>query len=156
MGLKENLHEETVSRLPIRDAIAVAPDATAREAVTKMRDKQLGCAVIVDDHRTVVGIFTERGVIDALIDGRKLDDVQVGQSKDPEFMTVKETEPISKVWDAVVDRGQRFVCVTSESGKLLGLTGQRGLSEYVSEYYPQQVMVQRLGGKPWMKHREGA
>jgi hypothetical protein len=50
----------------------------------------------------------------------------------------------------------RFVVVTDEDGKAIALTGQKGLMEYVAEHFPQQVMVQRVGVKPYSSQREGA
>ena len=37
----------------------IAPDATVLEAITLMADKGIG-ALVVTDHNTVVGIFSER------------------------------------------------------------------------------------------------
>ncbi len=156
MGLKEDLQHETVSRLPIREAIAVPPATTIREAVEKMRAQGLGCAVIVDAEGKPEGIFTERALLGVLLEGVSLDDTSVGQHIYANYSHVKSSEPISRVWDEILHGGYRFVCVTDDDGKLVGLTGQRGLSEYISEYFPQQVMVQRLGGKPWIQDREGA
>ena len=56
-------------------------------------------------------------------------------------------------WEA---RGARFVCELDEQGKVKGLTGQKGLSEYIADHFPEQVMVQRVGGQPGMGTREGA
>ena len=156
MGLEENLAKEQVDHLPTREAIMLEPDTMLSTAVEKMREKHIGCAVIVDQEKKPVGIFTERSLIDALVKDKSLSETTVGDFRDPEWMKVKTTDPISVVLDAVQRDELRFVCVTDESGKLTGITGQRGLSEYVSEYFPQQVMVQRLGGKPSMQTREGA
>ena len=48
---------------------------------------------------------------------------------------------------------QSFV---DDQGKLVGLTGQKGLMEYVAEHFPGEVMVQRVGEKPYTQSREGA
>ncbi len=75
---------------------------------------------------------------------------------DSKYLVVKTSDSIGRVWDAIVRDAYRFICVVDDEGKLVGLTGQRGLAEYVSECFPQQVMAQRLGGKPWLDQREGA
>jgi hypothetical protein len=85
-----------------------------------------------------------------------LGDVTVSEFAEQGFPRVCEDDPIVNVWEAVVTGEKRFVLVTDDQGQILGLTGQRGLAEYVSEYYPQQIMVQRLGAKPVMQQREGA
>ncbi len=156
MGLKEDLHLETVSALTMREMIAVQSATIVRAAVARMRAKSLGCAVIVDFRGTPIGIFTERSLLDVLVQGVCLDSCSVGDFADPDFLVVNRSDPIWRVWHAVQHDGVRFVCVTDESGKPIGVTGQRGLSEYLSEYFPRQVMVHRIGGNPWMQQREGA
>ncbi len=101
-------------------------------------------------------MFTERSLLDVLLSGTSLDTTAVGEFADPDFTTIAIREPISRVWDRIVDEGTRFQCVVSDRGTLIGLTGQRGLAEYVSEHYPRQIMVHRLGHKPWTITREGA
>lgn len=156
MNLKEALNEETVGRLPLRKAIAIKPETLIRDAVSEMRTNELGCAVIVDANNHPVGLFTERGVIGALVKGAPLDSTQAQEFAEPSFVNVKTSDTIANVWFAILRDSCRFVSVTDDDGRLVGLTGQRGLAEYVSEYYPRQVMVQRLGEKPWMQQREGA
>ena len=156
MGLKENLQSETVSSLPLREAIAVESATLLRAAIASMRAKQLGCAVIVAQGGRPVGIFTERSVLDVIVQGTSLDDHVVGDYADPLFRLGSHREPIANVWEAILREGYRFICVTDAAGQLIGLTGQRGLAEYVAEHFPQQIMVQRLGGKPWIHQREGA
>ena len=103
--------------------------------------------------------FDERilqSVIRMLVDGASLDCTPVSKFADPNYMVAKRSDPISGVWDAVIHDGIRFVCVTDEEGQLVGLTGQRGLSEYVCDCFANQITVQRLGSAPWMLQREGA
>lgn len=156
MGFRQDLEEEPVSSLPLRNAIMVHRFTLVRAAVAVMRNQTLGCAVIVDNTRAPEGIFTERSVIDVLVKGDSLDDSPVGDYLDPQFVCVNLNEPIMRVWEAVHQGAARFVCVTDDEGRLIGLTGQRGIAEYVADYFAQQVTVQRLGAKPWIHQREGA
>ncbi len=156
MGFQKDLQIETVANLPLRPAIPVEAGTIVRAAVARMRAEELGCVVIVDFSGKPIGIFTERSLLDVLMHDASLDRVTVGEFADSDFLLVKKSEPISRVWDAILKDGLRFICVTDDDGNLVGLTGQRGMSEYVSESFPQEVMVQRIGGTPWMQQREGA
>lgn len=156
MGFREDLEQDQVSSLPLRDAIAVRAETSISEAVGLMREKSLGCAVIVDESGAVSGIFTEQSLLAALTGHKDLDDHTVGEFPDPGFLALSSNAPVSRVWDAIEQDGLRFICVTDEGGQLIGLTGQRGIFEYLAESFPQQVLVQRLGSTPWMEQREGA
>ena len=85
-----------------------------------------------------------------------LNRVTVGECLDKLWFTAQRTTPIRYVMDLVHDHGARFVCVTDAEGRAVALTGQKGLSEYIADHFPRQVMVQRLGGKPGLAAREGA
>ncbi len=156
MGFREDLEQETVKDLPIRKAVVVRAEMSVRETVQEMRAGSLGCAVVVDGQGRPQSIFTEQALLDLLNKQGSIDGHQVAELAETQFLCVQRSEPIRTVWNAVSKDGARFICVVDDEGKLVGLTGQRGLAEYISEYFPEQVMVQRLGSKPWMQQREGA
>ncbi len=68
---------------------------------------------------------------------------------------VRDSDPIADVLEAMQAKNVRFICVVDDQGRVAGLTGQKGLMEYVADHYPGQVMVQRVGATPYSK-REGA
>jgi CBS domain-containing protein len=156
MKLQEILDSETVASLPIREAIAVESGTIARAAVAQMRTRDLGCAVVVDSGGSPIGLFTERCLMKMLTEGRSLDSSPVSDCSDRQCPVVKRDDPIGLVWRLIVQQGARFVCVTDDEGRLVGLTGQRGLSEFLCECFAGEVAVQRIGGTPWMQEREGA
>ena len=157
MGLRENLQNEPVSSLPLREAVIVYPSTTVRAAIGQMRENRLGCAIVVNDEGKPIGTFSEARLVDLLLaNPSALDEDCVERHLDKDWAAVKLADPISSVLLAMQSKDLRFVCVTDETGKAKALTGQKGLIEYVAEHFPQQVMVQRLGGKPTIEKREGA
>jgi CBS domain-containing protein len=157
MRLEENVRRECVSDLPLREAIIIRPDTPVTAAIELMREKQLGCAIVVDSEEKALGTFTERTVIDLLLQQpSSLNELVVGDHLDAEWFAVKQSDPISTVLEMIQERSVRFVCVFDDDGKPVALTGQKGLSEYVAEHFPRQVMAQRVGGRPGMETREGA
>ena len=156
MSLRELLDGETVAALPIRSAITSESGTVVRAAVARMRDKRIGCAVVVGPRQKPIGIFTERSLLRVLVQGASLDERPVGDFADFRCAVVAQSDSIAMVWSAIQDDGARFVCVVDGNGRVVGLTGQRGMSEFLSECFPQQVAVQRIGGTPWFQQREGA
>lgn len=133
MGWRESLSDEYVETLALRAAITVSSETIVRGAVAQMRFNELGCAVVVDSRQRPMGIFTERSVIDVLVEDVSLDDQLVGRFLDSKGLQVRRSDPMLAVWDTIQQRGFRFVCVTDDEGRLVGVTGQRGLAEYVAE-----------------------
>jgi len=157
MGLKENLQNESVSTQPCREANLNHPETSVRQAAQILQSKKLGCAVVVDAEGKPMGIFTERTLIKLLLQQpHDLDKIPVREHLETEWFCVRNSDSISAVLDLVQKRDARFVCELDEHGKVIGLTGQKGLSEYIADHFPEQVMVQRIGGQPGMENREGA
>lgn len=156
MGLIENIRAEPASRLAMREPVTATPETTIREAVQLMREKKLGCVILVDEERHPQGMFTESMLTQLLV--RKpaaLDDL-VRDHASQQWPWVKLTDKVTDVLDALETKNVRFLAVLDDSGRLAGLTGQKGLMEYVAEHFPGEVMVQRIGSKPYTESREGA
>lgn len=156
MGLYENMRSEPVSRLALRDAVVVQENGTIRDAVAAMRQNKLGCAIVVDGNRVPQGLFPESELTRLLCKNPAVIDEPIAKYVKQDWPTVKITDPIARVLDALESHNVRFLIVIDEQGKLVGMTGQKGLMEYVAEHFPGQVIVQRIGGNPYPVEREGA
>lgn len=157
MGLIENIQDERVRDLSLREAIKITADLPVSVAVERMRAKELGCAIVVDDQDRPLGVFTERSVIDLMLQPPvDWDSLPVGQHLEADWFCVSQDDPLSELVHAICERRARFFCVTDAAGHVVGLTGQKALSEYIAEHFPQLVMAQPVGSKPGTETREGA
>jgi CBS domain-containing protein len=156
MGLRENILQEPVSRLPIREAVLVKATAAVREAAAKMRAAHLGCAIVVDGRGKPVGKFTERKLMKVMLQDPGGLDKPVSQFMYPTADPVPADAPIAAMVRIMQTKQLRFLTVVDQKGKAVGLTGQKGLMEYIAEHFPRQVKVQRTDDKLYMDEREGA
>ncbi len=46
-----------------RDPVTLPPDATVQDACTRMRDRRVGCVLVVDGDGRLLGIFTGRDAV---------------------------------------------------------------------------------------------
>jgi CBS domain-containing protein len=156
MGLQGNLRSEPVSRLNLRKPVLAGPDESVREAVQRMRERQLGCVYVVDDEEKPIGMFTESLLNRLLVTNPDALDDPLRRHMADYWCCVRDTDPIVNVVTAMQAQNIRFVCVLDEAGRVTALTGQKGIMEYVADHFPGQVMVQRIGCAPFTQHREGA
>jgi CBS domain-containing protein len=156
MGLQENMQKETVSRLALRAPVTADRDTTVRQAVTLMRERKLGCTIVIDQDGKPIGMFTESMLTQLLAENAAGIDEPLEKHMTEQLPWVRSTDPIVNVLEAMELKNTRFLCVVDDEDRLAGLTGQKGLMEYVAEHFPSQVMVQRIGGKPYTQDREGA
>ncbi len=156
MSLYESMQHDPVSDLPMRSAVCCQPGESVRDAIGKMREGELGCVVVIDDANKPTGVFTEAMLRQSLAKGELGLDEPVSAQMATTFAWVAKSDPVEIVLDAMEMKNVRFVVVLDEDGTVAGLTGQKGLMEYVAEYFPGEVMVQRVGTKPFPDTREGA
>ncbi len=157
MGLIENIRSDRVRNLPLREAIRITADLPVSVAVQRMQSQELGCAICVDDQDRPLGVFTERSVIDLMLQPPvDWDTVPVGEHLESDWFRVCLDDPLSELIHAICERRARFLCVTDAAGHVVGLTGQKALSEYIADHFPQLVMAQSVGSKPGTETREGA
>lgn len=155
MGLQENIRTEPVEGLNIREAITVGSTAVVLDAVKLMRSKNLGCVIVIDDDRKPIGMFTESILTEMLAHHASTleEPIKNHMARCP---WVRSTDPIADVLDAMQLKNVRMMCVVDKQDRVVGLTGQRGLMEYVADHFPGQVMVQRIGQPSYLSDREGA
>ncbi len=155
MGLHQNMLNEPVSRLALREPVLCKPEDTLREAIKQMQQAKLGCVIVVDEQSKPVGMFTENRLTQLLTKGPAPLDDAISTQLDENWPCVQTTDPVVDVLNAMQSANVRFICVCDEQGRVTGLTGQKGLMEFVADHFPGQVMVQRVGCAPYLD-REGA
>lgn len=156
MGLFENVKNETVNRLAMRPVVTIKPGATVRDVVQQLRAAQLGCAIAVDTTGKPQGMFTEAMLRGLLVRDPATINDPIESHLAKTFPWVKTSDPIETVLAAMETKNIRFVVVVDEEGTVVGITGQKGLMEYVAEHFPGEVLVQRVGSKGYPEQREGA
>lgn len=150
------MRTEPLSKLNLREAILARPDETVRDAICRMRTKQLGCVFVVDAERKPLGAFTETILNRLLVSCPEALDDPLWRHMDRQLFCLRLTDPIHCLCEMLHSQGLRFVCLLDDEGRACGLTGQRGLVEYMAEHFPRHVMVQRIGCAPHIQEREGA
>lgn len=156
MGLRQDIILQPISELSIREAITLGPEATVRECADQMRRHKLGCVVVVDSEGKPVGKFTERLLMKFLVDHSHSLDEPVKGFMYQESNSMKESDTIARLLARMRTKMLRFVPVVDDAGKVIGLTGQKGLIEYIAEHFPRQVKTRELKSKLFMDQREGA
>ena len=156
MGLQSEILSQPVSELDLRQVLLVRPESPVREAVGLMQEAKLGWVVVVDDDDRLLGKFTERLLIRLLLQNAAGLDEPVRNHMASAWGWVQQTDPIAKVIECMERRKLRFVIVLDGDGRPVGLTGQKGVMEYIADYFPRQVKVQETESTLGMQHREGA
>ncbi len=154
MDLAKNLKIESVDRLTPSKPVVLKPQDTVADAVRQMQERRIGCVVICLD-RPVLGIFTERDLINrVLTPGRSLD-LPLSSVMTPEPMTVQRKEPIAQAMKRMQKGGYRHLPVVDENGRPVGMLSIKRIVHYIVEHYPFVANVPPTPD-PFFQVREGA
>lgn len=155
MGLQESLANDTVSDFRIRQPVLCKADEGLRQVIERMRGRSLGCAIVVDGDNKPVGMLTESMLTQLVADDPTAVEAPIRDHMAETWPWVLLSDPAPTVMEAMLAKNTRFLCVLDDDGRIVGLTGQKGLMEYIADHFPKHVMVQRVGSRP-PAHREGA
>jgi CBS domain-containing protein len=103
--------------------ITVSPRETARVAILRMLEENVGAVAVCDGPR-LVGIFTERDVLRLAGDGADLDSVMVEDVMTRSVVSISPDDGIIAAAELMGERKIRHVPVVQD-GNLLGMIGIR-------------------------------
>jgi CBS domain-containing protein len=147
-----------IADLPgLREPIAVGAEATLRHAIETMNREHVGCVLVEADAR-LIGIFTERDVLQQIASSRVDIDsatVQSVMTRDPETLTREDA--ISYALNRMTIGGFRHVPLVDEGGRAVGIVAMRSICEYLVDLFPREIL--NLPPRPGLsisRTREGA
>ena len=101
---------------------AIAPGATALQAINKMNEHGIGALVVTDPAGRVIGMFTERDVLRRVVaHERAPDEILVGEVMTGEVVCCGSTEDLDDVKTVMRNRRIRHLPVCDGEGNLQGL-----------------------------------
>jgi CBS domain-containing protein len=100
------------------------PTATLREAATVLHLEEVGAVAVADEGR-VLGVVTERDVVDALARGTDPDADTVGHLMTAPAITARPDDRVLDVAILMLDRWIRHVPIVDELGTAIGMVSVR-------------------------------
>lgn len=101
--------------------LSVAPDMSVRDAARFLRDKHIGAAVVLDENRALIGILSERDVLNGVADrGAAALAETVREIMTTEVLTCGLTTPIGVLMTTMTDRRVRHLPVV-ENDRVVGV-----------------------------------
>jgi CBS domain-containing protein len=134
---KRAVHEP-IRRLNPRSPLTVAPDATLAEAVRIMRERHVGCVVVVDGGR-VAGILTERDLLLKLEAADLERPVRALMTPNPE--TLHLDDPIVYCLHRMSVGDFRHVPLVDAEGRPVGIVSVKDIVHYLVSFFAGDVLT---------------
>ena len=147
--------EAELGAIPRRDMLTVASTESVDAVISKLNAARIGCALVVD-HGVLVGIFTERDVLQRI----------AGESVDTAALPVCEVmtaNPDSLPHDSTIAfalnimsvEGYRHIPLVAEDGAPVGVVGMRDIINWMVDVFPERVLNVPPVPSSYPKTREG-
>jgi CBS domain-containing protein len=161
VGADATFNEEVLKRplsiLPPSDPILIESPAPVLEAVQLMRDRHIGCVLVVRAGK-LKGIFTDRDVLVRVV-GAGLDPAKTAvrrvMTSGPE--TLRPTDSIAFALNLMSLGGYRHIPLVDKSGAPVGVVSVKDIVGYLVGFFPKSVI--NLPPAPranYARQREGA
>jgi CBS domain-containing protein len=138
MELSRNLKVDSISRLEPTEPRAIDAGQTVAEAVTVMREENVGCLLITESNR-VVGLFTERDLLTRVLEPGKPLDTPIRLCMTANPVTVSPKDSVRTAVKRMQKGGYRHLPVVDEAGRPVGILSARRVVHYVVEHFPSLV-----------------
>jgi CBS domain-containing protein len=113
----------TISHGPL---VSIPPDATLRDAAGRLHADTIGALAVLGEHG-LVGVFSERDLVDAVARRVDLDVARVEDHLSRPVMSVRPDDTILDVALQLLDGGTRHLPVVDDLGRAHGMVSLRDL-----------------------------
>jgi CBS domain-containing protein len=122
--------------------VIVPPDATVAKAIDLMRKKRASAVVVVERRRTkrLVGIFTERDLVDRALPTRGFARAQVKRFMTPAPETLRPEDPVAYALNKMSVGRFRHVPLVDDAGRPAGMISIRDIADFLVELCPEEVL----------------
>jgi CBS domain-containing protein len=135
----EALRKERIRNLRLSEPARVGPETSLAETIRVMRAARIGCALVCDQ-RKVIGIFTERDVLNKIL-GSSVDyQAPVSQFMTPGPKSLRPDDTLSEAIRLMTERGYRHIPLMDEGGRDAGVVCAKDLVEFIAEHFPAEVV----------------
>jgi CBS domain-containing protein len=133
-AVERGLMKDRIEVLQPRPPLAVRPETPVGEVLKRMIAERMGCAVVTDESRRLLGIFTERDALMRLnVDAAKLAHKPISSLMTVNPATLRARDKIAYALHRMNVGGFRHIPILDDDEKLVGVISIRGILAYLTE-----------------------
>jgi CBS domain-containing protein len=150
------LLRETLKNALTNHGLVLDEQTPLDQALRQMREHRQGCILATRDGK-LTGIFTERDVLMKVV-GTSIDlartPIRPYMTRDP--VRLPEDAIVAYALNKMCLEGFRHVPLTDEEGRPVGVVSMRDIIEYLSGFFPKDVLNLPPEPNSGFRNREGA
>lgn len=138
-SVEYQLLAETVSRLDLSDYCLVTADTSVRDAVERMRVTRQNCAFIIGRGTQLVGILTDRDVLNRVAAAPDTWDAPVATVMTPAPQTLPPDAETAAALRLMEQGGYRNVPVVNAHGTITGNVTHFAILKFLTAHFPEAI-----------------
>jgi CBS domain-containing protein len=111
---------------------------TIRSAIEYMRKVRCACGLVVE-HGKLIGVVTERDVMNKVIGKPEMLDRPVGDIMTPNPVTLHPEDSVDSAIETMSRGGYRNLPVVDDDGKPIASVNVHAILQFIIEHFPQDV-----------------
>jgi CBS domain-containing protein len=139
MTIEQALRDERLGSVPGSDPTCVPRGTSLKDTLRVMRDEGVGAVLICDGER-LVGIFTERDVLNKLIGNGISESEPVDRYMTADPAVLRQSDCLGDAVRMMTERGYRHIPLVDGQGHRAGMIAARDIVNYVAEHFPAEVV----------------
>jgi CBS domain-containing protein len=137
--IEEILRRDPIRSLRLQPSIAVAPSTALHAVVSRMKSQRVAAAVVIESGR-VVGIFTERDLLNRIVGLELNEGLTIREAMTPSPLTLSPDDRIADAVRLMTEHGYRHIPLVDPEGRHVGLVAARDIVEFVARHFPKEVL----------------
>lgn len=130
---------DSVTLLETDDFVCIRPETPLAQTIEQMKKDEGGCAIICDGDGHIVGIFTERDLLNKVAGQQVEMNSPVGDLMSRGVETLTTAATIGDAVRVLNDKGYRNIPLVKD-GQLIGSISVFDVITYLAESYPKETM----------------
>lgn len=135
--------EKLLAKVRIRDlprrSVCTVNSSTTLGEVYRLLDVEYSVAVLVCDDSGLVGIFTERDILNrTALEGNP--DTPIGELMSPVKASLTSDHRLADAIKLMHETGYRHIPLPDNEGAKPGLVGGRDILKLIADYYPETLL----------------
>ena len=154
-SVESQLLTEPIKQLDLSDYCVVTADTSVRETVEQMRDLRQHCAFIIGKGTQIVGIFTDRDVLQRVVTHPELWDQSVEIVMTPAPETIRRQATTGEALHMMENGHYRNVPVVNDKGIIRGNVTYYAILKFLTDHFANVVYNLPPDPTNYAQDREG-
>lgn len=136
--LKKTLQSDKISSVRRRQPVCVEQGTPLKMVLAQMRKNKRGCAIVMKNEK-IVGIFTERDLLNRVIGAGKKKTIPIEEVMTPNPTVLNLDHSVLDVILLMSKNSYRHLPLVDSQGKIQGFISIRDVIDYLAEHFPYQI-----------------